>query len=114
MLPAAAPELAYCRSTLLPSWELWTDGDVAMRRALECQSADPASHREVGGRLLARVQYLLALEDDGAAITAAVRAGWAVLLALEAAPGELGEGWWRLCAEAEAAQRQARVRLGRG
>jgi hypothetical protein len=113
MLQLDAPERAHCRSTLLPIWELWTDGDPALRRALECL-ADPASHREVRKRLLARIQYLLALEDDSAGTTAPVRAGWAVLLVLEAAPGELGEGWWRLCAEAEAAHRQALARLGRG
>jgi hypothetical protein len=37
-----------------------------------------------------------------------------VLLALEAKRGELAEGWWRLCAEAEAAHRQGLARLGRG
>jgi hypothetical protein len=113
MVPFDAPEFASCRTTLLPIWELWTDGDLAMRRALECASADPASHRVVSERLLARVQYLLAREDDSAT-TAAVRTGWAVLLALEAAPGELGEGWWRLRRDAEAAHRQALARLGRG
>jgi hypothetical protein len=60
------------------------------------------------------VQSLLAREEDSAATTAAVRAGWAVLLALQGSPGELAEGWWELCGEAEAVHRQALTRLGRG
>jgi hypothetical protein len=115
MLPPDTPECAHCHATLLPMWELWTDGDPAMPRALEYASADPASHREVRHRLLARMQYLLALQDNNAATTA-MRAAWAVLLALEAVPGELAESWWRTCAEADAAHRQAQAqaRLGRG
>ncbi len=31
---------------LLPIWERWTDGNLAMRRALECESADPLTHEE--------------------------------------------------------------------
>ena len=33
-------------SVLLPVWERWTDGNLAMRRALECDSADPLTHEE--------------------------------------------------------------------
>jgi hypothetical protein len=114
MLPTDAPELACCHAALLPIWETWRDGDPAMRRALECESADPASHRERLGWLIVKVWHLLGLEKDGDDTDAALQAGWAALLALSAAPGELGEGWWELCGEAEAVHRRARVRLGRG
>jgi hypothetical protein len=66
MLPPDTPELAHCHATLLPIWELWTDGDPAMCQALDCQSADPAGRRVVRERLLARAQYLLDREDDRA------------------------------------------------
>jgi hypothetical protein len=46
-----APELAHCHATLLLIWELWTDGEPTLRRALESQSAGSGSHREVRERL---------------------------------------------------------------
>jgi hypothetical protein len=38
--------LDFCQEQLLPIWETWTDGNPALRRFLECRSADPASHEE--------------------------------------------------------------------
>ena len=46
-----APEVDYCREVLLPIWERWTDGNLAMRRALDCESADPLTHEEYRNRL---------------------------------------------------------------
>jgi hypothetical protein len=46
MHPERDEALAYCRSVLLPIWERWTDGNLAMRRALDCQSADPLTHED--------------------------------------------------------------------
>jgi hypothetical protein len=37
---------AYCLQHMLPIWERWTDGNLAMRRALECESADSHTHEE--------------------------------------------------------------------
>jgi hypothetical protein len=34
---------ALCQ-TLLVIWERWTDGNLAMRGMLECESADPRSY----------------------------------------------------------------------
>jgi hypothetical protein len=48
--------LDYCRSVLLPIWERWSDGNVVMRRALDCRSADPLSHEECRNRLFAAQQ----------------------------------------------------------
>ncbi len=44
----AAPgeKLVYAYLRLPPIWERWTDGNLAMRRALECDSADPVTHEE--------------------------------------------------------------------
>ena len=39
-------QVTYAHTHMLPIWERWTDGNLAMRRALECKSADPASHEE--------------------------------------------------------------------
>ena len=48
--------LAYCRAVLLPIWERWTDGNPAMQRALDCESADPLTHEEYRNRLFAAQQ----------------------------------------------------------
>ena len=48
--------LGYCREVLLPIWERWTDGNLAMRRALDCQSADPLTHEAYRNRLFAAQQ----------------------------------------------------------
>jgi hypothetical protein len=41
-----ATQRAYASEQLLPIWERWTDGNLAMRRALECESADSHTHEE--------------------------------------------------------------------
>jgi len=46
MRQSAIAQLVYVREHLLPIWERWTDGNLAVRRALECDSADLASHEE--------------------------------------------------------------------
>jgi hypothetical protein len=51
-------QLAYCRVHILPIWERWTDGNVAARRLLECESADPASRVALFGRLMATTHEL--------------------------------------------------------
>ena len=51
-----APHLIYAYTHLLPIWEIWADGNLAMRRALECESADPLSHEEQRNRLFAAQQ----------------------------------------------------------
>jgi hypothetical protein len=52
-MPENVDQRAYCREHILPIWERWTDGNVAARRLLECESADPASHVALFGRLMA-------------------------------------------------------------
>src|SRR5258708_7703639 len=39
-------QIAYCLEHILPIWERWTDGDPAVRRLLECESADPVQSEE--------------------------------------------------------------------
>ena len=53
---ARTAQIAYAQAHLLEIWERWTDGNAAMRRALECDSADPASHEELRTRLFATQQ----------------------------------------------------------
>ncbi|MDB5075583.1 MAG: hypothetical protein JWO42_1762, partial [Chloroflexi bacterium] len=47
-----ADQLAYCHEHMLPIWERWTDGNQAVRRFLECTSADPVTHEEMLQQLL--------------------------------------------------------------
>jgi hypothetical protein len=64
----------YSRVHMLPIWERWADGNLAARRLLECQSADPASHVELFGRLMATTHELRMRGSDastGAALAAA-------------------------------------------
>ena len=51
-----APGLDHCREILLPIRERWTDGNLAMRRALDCESADPLTHEAHRNRLFAAQQ----------------------------------------------------------
>ena len=53
---ARTAQVAYARDRLLPIWELWTDGNPAMRRALECEGADPLTHEEQRNRPFATQQ----------------------------------------------------------
>jgi hypothetical protein len=39
--PACVDAMDYCLRFMLHIWERWTDGNLAMRRALECEIADP-------------------------------------------------------------------------
>jgi hypothetical protein len=57
-MPDTSDQRAYCREHILPIWERWTDGNVAARRLLECESADPASHVALFGRLMATTHEL--------------------------------------------------------
>jgi hypothetical protein len=57
-------QLAYCREHILPIWERWTDGNLAARQLLECDGADPASHVELFGRLMAITHELRARDRD--------------------------------------------------
>jgi hypothetical protein len=51
-------QLAYCLVHIVPIWERWTEGNMAARRLLESANADPASHGELFGRLMATTHAL--------------------------------------------------------
>jgi hypothetical protein len=59
-----AEQRAYCRKHMLPIYERWTDGNLAARRLLECESADAASHEELFRRLLDTTRELGARGND--------------------------------------------------
>jgi hypothetical protein len=59
--------------------ERWTDGNLAMRRLLENQSADPRSHDERRRILMETVIQLMAWTPHAASGRAPIHAGWAVL-----------------------------------
>ena len=101
--------LAYCYRVLLPIWERWTDGHASMRRALDCESADPRTHQERREALMAIIAQLMVREGQ-VGTAAAVLAGMAVLAALEA---ETGSGYERMCRWAVEGDREALGRLPR-
>ena len=82
--------LGYCRSVLLPIWERWTDGNLAMRRALDCESADPLTHEECRNRLFAAQQGFHGRGKTPDNLAAGI-AAQAVLFALVGYPPEMVE-----------------------
>jgi hypothetical protein len=104
---ATDSQLSYCRARLLPVWERWTRGNPAMRHALKARAADPDTREQGCAEFSLSLWKVMAGEEEGETITAAIQAGWAVLIALRADSGELGDGWQTLCDTAEASHRQA-------
>ena len=80
-----------------------------MLRALDCQSADPRTHRERREALAAAVSLLMAREGPVGAAAAAL-AGMAVLATLE---GETGSRYARMCGRAADANGEALDRAAR-
>jgi hypothetical protein len=74
---------------LLLIWERWTDGNLAMRRMLECESADPRSHEERRRILMEAITQLMVRSPEDARSRAAIHAG---LAALAVVSGEEGAG----------------------
>jgi hypothetical protein len=74
-------QITYAYTHLLPIWERWTDGNLAMRRALECESADPLTHEE-RRNILFQTQIRLAGRGDSAPNMAAMLAAQACQYAL--------------------------------
>jgi hypothetical protein len=70
--------LAYCRHELQPLWERWTDGNLSLRRALEC-----------GRTILMTAITTLMVRGEAWGATAAIRAGWACMFALEGVPADV-------------------------
>jgi hypothetical protein len=103
MPPSDSSALGYCHTVLLPVWERWTDGNPAMRWALDCASADPASHEEQRNRLFAAAQRFHG-RSVSPANRAAKLAAEATLFALMGYPEALVQ---QLGARAETAQEQA-------
>jgi hypothetical protein len=100
-----SPARSYCYTVLLPIWERWTDGDPAMRRALECQSADPLTREEQRNRLFATAQRFHG-RGEWRSNMAAKLAAEAALFALMGYPEALVR---QLGNRAEAAHQQALV-----
>jgi hypothetical protein len=101
---------ALCQ-TLLLIWERWTDGNLAMRRMLECESADLRSHEERCRILMEAITQLMVRGSVDASSRAAIHAG---LAALAVVSGEEGAGLdelvriaWQADAEAQARQPRA-------
>jgi hypothetical protein len=76
-----AAQRAYAYEHLLPIWERWTDGNPAMRRALDCESADPSTHEE-RRNILFQAQCLFQGRGDSPANMAAMLAAQAAMYAL--------------------------------
>jgi hypothetical protein len=76
-----AAQLAYAHEHLLPIWERWTDGNLAMRRALDCESADLSTHEE-RRNILFQAQLKLEGYGDSAPNTAAMLAAQSAMYAL--------------------------------
>ncbi len=87
--------LRYCRAALLPTWERWTDGNPALRRFLECGSADPASHEERLHILIRTTGDLRRLGCGSPGVRAAILAASACLKAYVGVP----EALWREAVE---------------
>jgi hypothetical protein len=81
-------KLWYCRVILLPIWERWTDGHPALRRALECATADPDAQRQRQQRLQ-QVMARLQARGRSPSVRAAIAVGWAGLYCLRNAPEEI-------------------------
>jgi hypothetical protein len=76
-----AAQCAYAYEHLLPIWERWTDGNLAMRRALECESADSHTHEE-RRNILFQIQLRLGGRGDSAPTMAALLSAEACQYAL--------------------------------
>jgi hypothetical protein len=76
-----AAQRAYAYEYLLPIWERWTDGNPAMRRALDCESADPSTHEERRNTLF-QAQCLFHGRGDSPTNRAAMLAAQACMYAL--------------------------------
>jgi hypothetical protein len=55
---------AYYRERILHIWECWTDGNLAARRLIECETADLAGHEELFRRVLDTTRELGARGND--------------------------------------------------
>jgi hypothetical protein len=82
---------------LVGIWERWTQGDAVLRQAWESLDGQRTADRLLLDQALARLEVLVRRDAwrDSAA-SAALIAGWAVLLALEGEVEALGEQWHRL------------------
>jgi hypothetical protein len=85
-----ADQLVYAYEHLLPIWERWTDGNLAMRRAIECDSADPPTHEE-RRNILFQTQCRFQCRGDSPANMAAMLAAQACQYALLGYPIEMVE-----------------------
>jgi hypothetical protein len=81
---------AYAAAHLLPIWERWTDGNLAMRRALACDSADPLTQEE-RRNILFQNQCRFQGRGDSPANMAAMLAAQACQYALLSYPIEMVE-----------------------
>ena len=81
-------QTTYAHEHLLPIWERWTDGNLAMRRSLECESADPKSHEE-RRNILFETQCRFQGRGESAANMAALLAAQACQYALLGYPLEM-------------------------
>jgi hypothetical protein len=80
-------QLEYCYTHMLPIWERWTDGNQAVRRFLECTSADTVMHEEALRRLL-DASIELSRHGDTPGIRAALAAASACCNANIGVPAE--------------------------
>ncbi|MDB5057211.1 MAG: hypothetical protein JWO59_683 [Chloroflexi bacterium] len=100
-------QLEACHKFILPIWERWTDGNPAVRRLIECSSADPNTYDE-RFRLLLNTTAELSRHSDGVGIRAALAAASACCNAYIGVPDER---FRTVCARAAALDRAARGEL---
>jgi hypothetical protein len=82
--------LICCREILLPIWERWTDGNPALRRALESEESDPGGLERSVEKLSEVVSYLTIRAPEAATgREAASYAGMAVMAVLIGEPFDL-------------------------
>ena len=77
----------HCRDVLLPIWERWTDGNLALRRFLERGSADSAA-RAARLHLLLTITATLRRQGQSASVRAALLAAGACVGAYLDVPDE--------------------------
>jgi hypothetical protein len=75
---------------LIGIWERWTDGDLVLRHAVQSMDGTETDHRVLIEQVLLHLDRLMqSLRMGDMATSAAILAGWAVLLALEDLDGTL-------------------------
>jgi hypothetical protein len=99
-------QFPYCHAHMLPNWERRTDGNPAMRRLIECNSADPHSYNELFTRLV-NTAAEIRLQGDVSSVRAALAAADGCCQAYVGVPQER---FIAACSRAEAHDRVAHGR----